>query len=148
MVNLVAVKIAEIITNEHTRQLKEMMEKQIKTGKEKVNASGVVVQGGVDIIGKRILNTYKDAINLDDKGFEEKYNSAFERVYRFPNYAEAKAVCDAMFGYFDNVKSKQRPPSGRLVTHMLPPWNCTACFTMARPSPVPPIWRERPLSTR
>ena len=75
-----AVKIAEIITYEHTRQLEEIMDKQMKTGAERVNASGVVVQGGVDIIGKRILNTYKDAINLDDKGFEEKYNSTFERV--------------------------------------------------------------------
>lgn len=41
MVNQVAVKIAEIITYEHTRQLKEIMEKQMKTGAEKVNASGV-----------------------------------------------------------------------------------------------------------
>jgi hypothetical protein len=53
MVNQVAVKIAEIITGAHTKQLNDIMEKQIKTGKEKVNASGVVVQGGVDIIGKR-----------------------------------------------------------------------------------------------
>ena len=81
MVNQAAVKIAEIITNEHTRQLKEIMEKQMKTGAERVNASGVVVQGGVDIIGKRILNTYKDAIELkDDKDFEQKYNDAFKKV--------------------------------------------------------------------
>ncbi len=79
-VNGAAVKIAEIITNEHTSQLEEIMEKQMKTGAERVNASGVVVQGGVDIIGKRILNTYKDAINLDDEGFEEKYNDSFKRV--------------------------------------------------------------------
>ena len=81
MVNQAAVKIAEIITKEHTRQLKEIMEKQMKTGAERVNASGVVVQGGVDIIGKRILNTYKDAIELkDDKDFEQKYNDAFKKV--------------------------------------------------------------------
>lgn len=79
-VNRAAVEIAEIITGAHTKQLNDIMEKQIKTGREKVNASGVVVQGGVDIIGKRILNTYKDAINLDDKGFEEKYNDSFKRV--------------------------------------------------------------------
>lgn len=81
MVNQAAVKIAEIITKEHTRQLKEIMEKQMKTGAEKVNASGVVVQGGVDIIGKRILNTYKSAIELtEEKDFEQKYNDAFKKV--------------------------------------------------------------------
>jgi hypothetical protein len=46
MVNQVAVKIAEIITGAHTKQLNGIMEKQIKTGKERVNTSGVVVQGG------------------------------------------------------------------------------------------------------
>src|ERR1700687_4357568 len=29
-----------------------------------------------------------------------------------------------------------------------PPWASTRCFTIARPSPVPPASRERPLSAR
>jgi len=29
-----------------------------------------------------------------------------------------------------------------------PPWSCTMCLTMLRPSPVPPVSRERPFSTR
>jgi hypothetical protein len=33
----VAVKIAEIITNEHTRQLEAIMEKQMKTGAERAS---------------------------------------------------------------------------------------------------------------
>lgn len=33
-------------------------------------------------------------------------------------------------------------------TQTCPPWASTMCFTMARPSPVPPSSRERALSTR
>jgi hypothetical protein len=81
MVNQVAVKIAEIITGAHTKQLNDIMEKQIKTGKERVNASGVVVQGGMDIIGKRVLNTYRDAIAVaTEEDFKKRYDAAFARV--------------------------------------------------------------------
>ena len=38
-----------------------------------------------------------------------------------------------------NEKSKRNPPPGRLLATMEPPWNWTACFTMERPSPVPPF---------
>ena len=77
----VAVKIADIITKEHTRQLEEMMRRQMKTGAEKVNASGVVVQGGVDIVGKRVLNAYQKAIEGDDAAkFEEDFANAVNRV--------------------------------------------------------------------
>ena len=80
-VNGAAVKIAEIITGAHTKQLNDIMEKQIKTGKERVNASGVVVQGGVDIIGKRVLNTYRDAIAVaTEEDFKKRYDAAFARV--------------------------------------------------------------------
>ena len=80
-VNGAAVKIAEIITEAHTKQLEAIMEKQIKTGKERVNASGVVVQGGVDIIGKRVLNTYRDAIKVaTEEDFKKRYDAAFARV--------------------------------------------------------------------
>ncbi len=48
--------------------------------------------------------------------------------------------------YFFRVKTNLNPPPALLVTEILPPWNCTACFTMERPSPVPPIRRDRPLS--
>ena len=40
------------------------------------------------------------------------------------------------------------PVPGRLSTAMSPPWRFTECFTMARPRPVPPLARERALSTR
>ena len=50
--------------------------------------------------------------------------------------------------YFFNINSNRKPPVGRLVTDIVPPWNITACFTIASPSPVPPNCRERPLSTR
>ena len=123
-VNRAAVKIAEIITSEHTSQLKEIMEKQMKTGAERVNASGVVVQGGVDIIGKRILNTYKSAIELEDKDFEQKYNDAFKKVGEIQKLieqngsnktlenqlAEAQAEADAMLlaaTYRNEVKAAE-----------------------------------------
>jgi uncharacterized lipoprotein YddW (UPF0748 family) len=41
-----------------------------------------------------------------------------------------------------------KPPSTLLCTSIWPPWIKTAFFTMESPSPVPPILRERPLSTR
>ena len=105
-VNGAAVKIAEIITNEHTKQLKEIMEKQMKTGAERVNASGVVVQGGVDIIGKRILNTYKDAINLDDEGFEEKYNDSFKRVGEIQKQLEENGSNTALENQLEEAQAE------------------------------------------
>ncbi len=69
-----AEQIAEIITKSHANELEEMVRKQVRTGREKVNASGVVVQGGVDIIGKRVLNTFKDAIEITDT---EAFNKSF-----------------------------------------------------------------------
>ena len=40
------------------------------------------------------------------------------------------------------------PPSGRFATSIRPPWKSMALRTIARPSPVPPARRERPLSIR
>lgn len=50
--------------------------------------------------------------------------------------------------YFLIVNSNFKPPSGKLFTRMVPPCSSTAFFTMASPSPVPPIFRLLPLSTR
>ena len=40
------------------------------------------------------------------------------------------------------------PAPSWLSTHTRPPCSCAMCFTIDRPSPVPPVSRERPLSTR
>jgi hypothetical protein len=40
------------------------------------------------------------------------------------------------------------PPPGVVRAVIVPPCAVTAFFTMASPRPVPPIFRERPLSTR
>jgi hypothetical protein len=40
------------------------------------------------------------------------------------------------------------PRSGSLEAVTRPPWASTRCFTIARPRPVPPSSRERPVSTR
>ena len=47
-----------------------------------------------------------------------------------------------------NVTAKHVTPSAVLLISILPRCRFTICLTMARPSPVPPIWRERALSTR
>lgn len=47
-----------------------------------------------------------------------------------------------------NLQIKVAPCPSVLSTEIPPPWRCMICFTMARPSPVPPISRERALSTR
>lgn len=49
---------------------------------------------------------------------------------------------------FFKVKTNSSPPFGMFLAKMVPPWNNTAFFTMASPKPVPPSFRERPLSTR
>ena len=110
-----AEQIAEIITKSHTRELEDVVRKQIKTGAEKVNASGVVVQGGVDVVGKRVLNTFRDAINMtSEEEFEKAFREAFERAAKFPNDEEAKAACDAMViakEYRDNIIEAKKQES-------------------------------------
>lgn len=54
----------------------------------------------------------------------------------------------SLFFYFFNVKVKTSPPSSAFLTLIVPPCSSIAFFTMASPSPVPPILRLRPLSTR
>lgn len=46
------------------------------------------------------------------------------------------------------VKLKTVPSFTLLSTQISPPCNCTICLTMESPRPVPPISRERALSTR
>src|SRR5205085_12210892 len=43
---------------------------------------------------------------------------------------------------------KVEPVPGRLHSFTSPPWFAATCLTMASPRPVPPVARERALSTR
>lgn len=63
-------------------------------------------------------------------------------------YLRGKALTACRTHYLRRVKSKRRPPVMLLLTFIVPPCSSTAFFTMASPSPVPPILRLRPLSTR
>ena len=47
-----------------------------------------------------------------------------------------------------NITVKVEPLPGVLWMSSRPRWRLTTCLTMARPSPVPPSWRERAASTR
>ena len=49
---------------------------------------------------------------------------------------------------FFNVNEKVLPAPSSLRTVIRSPWASTMCLTIARPSPVPPCSRERPLSVR
>jgi hypothetical protein len=46
------------------------------------------------------------------------------------------------------ISRKLEPLPGSLSMSISPPWRCTTCLTMDKPSPVPPVSRERLLSTR
>jgi hypothetical protein len=47
------------------------------------------------------------------------------------------------------TRSRRREPApGVLSMRSSPPWRCTTCLTIASPSPVPPVSRERLRSTR
>lgn len=47
-----------------------------------------------------------------------------------------------------SVSVNTEPSPGVLWMSNSPPWRPIACLTMAKPSPVPPVPRERLLSTR
>ena len=49
---------------------------------------------------------------------------------------------------YGSVMVKIAPPVGRLAADTSPSSSPTRCFTIARPSPVPPDSRDRALSTR
>ncbi len=49
---------------------------------------------------------------------------------------------------FGTVKKNVEPFPMVLSTRTVPPWLSTMCFTIARPRPVPPVSRDRALSTR
>ena len=66
-------------------------------------------------------------------------------IYRFvPVTTGSSAVTSARGSRNQNVE----PWPSSLVTPASPPWFKTMCLTIARPRPVPPASRERPLSTR
>ena len=50
--------------------------------------------------------------------------------------------------YFGNEKRNSSPPARPIFTEIVPPWIRTAFLTMASPNPVPPNFRDLPLSTR
>src|SRR6185312_15986658 len=51
-------------------------------------------------------------------------------------------------GLAGNRRVNVDPPPRVLDTSTRPPWLLAMCFTMARPSPVPPVERERAWSAR
>ncbi len=50
--------------------------------------------------------------------------------------------------HFGNVASTRKPPSTRLLRAMVPPWARIMFCATVRPSPVPPVSRERERSRR
>lgn len=96
-VNRAAERIVDIITKSHARELQDMMNRQLKTGAERVNASGVVIQGGVDIVGKRKLNTFALAKEMTQEAFEQNMVKVQEKLMKNPKDAEAMAELDAMY---------------------------------------------------
>ena len=57
------------------------------------------------------------------------------------------------YGFFEDSlgrgreNANSRPPLSPFLTLILPPWSITAFFTIDSPSPVPPDFLDRPLST-
>ena len=88
----------------------------------------------------------------DDRDEERGHRgTVFLRLYgaKFRNGCY-NSVTGTLLSYetLRRVKRNSSPPSSRLRTEIVPPWNATALRTIASPSPVPPSLRERPLSTR
>ena len=68
-----------------------------------------------------------------------------EKMLKSKNIPMGFELCSI---YFLTVKSNARPPVSGVLTEIVPPCIKTAFLTIARPSPVPPISRLRPLSIR
>ena len=62
--------------------------------------------------------------------------------------ADVPRVESAAGAQSGSTNRKRVPDPTRLTTDTSPPWSAIACFTMESPSPVPPLSRERALSTR
>ena len=92
-----------------------------------------------------IFNSYKHLNKLSDTQHLIIYMRTLERAYiRIYAHALARAyyiLYSNIFAHFLRVNSNLRPPSGKLLTRIVPPCRRTAFFTMASPRPVPPILR-------
>ena len=61
---------------------------------------------------------------------------------------DGKGCSDAAYSPAGKVTVIVVPSPSRLSSSMLAWWNAAECLTMARPRPVPPLARERLVSTR
>lgn len=64
------------------------------------------------------------------------------------DYPDTLASLRGAESHSGNVNQKVEPKPTRLSTPTSPPMASTKCFTIESPSPVPPMSRERPESTR
>lgn len=109
---------------------------------------------------KKILSTAKEVLQYYQRStavLSEEYSSTSTEVLALGKIVVAlvfnkyRMSCLELFYpciSFFKVKTNSSPPFGMFLAKMVPPWNNTAFFTMASPKPVPPNFRERPLSTR
>ena len=70
------------------------------------------------------------------------------RQMMFHKYCIKMKLCLIVRYSVLSVKVNARPPSRRFSTVIVPPCHATAFLTIDSPRPVPPAWRERPLSIR
>ena len=99
-------------------------------------------QGSTPVLSKEYCSTFRGVLQYFHGSTGTRGNcSSFN--YRM-SCLELFYPCISFF----SVKTNSSPPFGMFLAKMVPPWNNTAFFTMASPRPVPPNFRERPLSTR
>ena len=61
---------------------------------------------------------------------------------------DPRVLCINSQSFLLTEKRNSSPPPSIFLTDICPLWNCTACFTIASPSPVPPILLDLPSSMR
>lgn len=99
-----------------------------------------------DIVNKSVI--HHASLKIQSSRFQQLTISKIEIVRDVRDFSRKKLFSAKAQPYFLIVNSNFNPPSGKLLTLMVPPCSNTAFLTMARPRPVPPIFRLRPLSTR
>jgi hypothetical protein len=87
-------------------------------------------------------------VRRSDLSRKESSRSSGPVLCEFLDRQNLDNSCPEIHPAAGKVTVKVEPLPGVLWMSSRPRWRLTTCFTMARPRPVPPSWRERAVSTR
>lgn len=75
-----ATAVVDMMVNHQLKECASMLHKQITIKASKVNASGVEVQGRLDIEGQRVIAAFKEGMGLDAEALNERIFEALDKM--------------------------------------------------------------------